>query len=137
MPLPKRFENLKALDYAVLFGGPITFLLVAWFGLSALAGPAPRANPIKLLQDGAVTVGTPVNKAIEKLGKPTSIQEKEDGSYVLHYLRTSLDNASLSSDEALIDVSEGGTVTGIRFDRSAPPLPGSAGAGEQRSGLAD
>jgi hypothetical protein len=128
MPLPKRFEKLTPIDYAVLFGGPIAFLLIAWFGLMALAGPPPRPNPFKLLQDGTVTVGMPADKAMEKVGKPTSIQEKEDGSFVLHYLRTSLDGASLSSDEAQIEIGADGRVTGIRFDRSAPPSPGSGKA---------
>jgi hypothetical protein len=116
-------EKLRPVDYAVLFGGPALFLAIAYFGLMAVIGPAPRPNPVKLLQDGAVSVGASVDEAIRKLGKPNSIEERSDGTYVLHYIRTSADGANVSSDAATVEVSESGRVTGIRFDRSALPQP--------------
>jgi hypothetical protein len=122
MAVRRRLRNLAPIDYAFLFGGPILFLLVAYFGLMAVIGPAPRPNPVRLLRNGAIPIGADADRVLHDLGPPNATEQKEDGSLVLHYLRTSMDSGTVSSDEALVDVSPDGHVTGIRFDRSTPPV---------------
>ena len=123
MPLRSRLQKLGPVDYAFLFGGPILFLLVAYFGLMAIIGPAPRPNPVALLRSGTVSVGMDADEVVRKLGPPNATEQRPDGGLVLHYTRTAMDSGTVSSDEGLVDVGQDGHVTGIRFDRSTPPLP--------------
>jgi hypothetical protein len=112
---------MKPVDYAVLFGGPALFLVVAYFGLMAVIGPAPRSSAVVKLHNGAVTIGMTAGEVSGKLGEPSSVQAKADGGETYHYLGSALEGGSLVSDEGLVDFDASGRVVGIRYDRSAPP----------------
>jgi len=118
-----RRAKLQPIDYAVIVGGPIAFLLILWFGIHAILGPAPRPNPVQLLRDGAIEIGAPMNEVTQKLGRPSRVQTTEDGTIRYIYTRTVFEQATRSDslDEAVIEFTPSGRVQAISFDRSAPP----------------
>lgn len=115
--------KLLPIDYAVIVGGPLICLLIIWFGIQAIVGPAPRPNPVKLLREGAIEIGARSEEVIKKLGAPTQIREQEDGGFTYIYTRTVYEEATKSDslDEGAVDFTPTGRVQSIRFDRSAPP----------------
>ncbi len=118
-------DKLKPLDYAVMFGGPIAFLLIFWFGVRAVMGPIPEANPVKKLREGVVKIGDPLDKVNKELGRANDIVELPDGGFRMVYTRTVFDETTRSDslDEAVVEVSPTGRVIRITFDRSEPPRP--------------
>lgn len=118
-------EKLKPLDYAVMFGGPILFLLIFWIGVRAIIGPVPEASPVKKLRDGVIQIGAKMDDVQKELGRPSQSVELPDGGYRFTYTRTVLEQETRSDslDEAVVDFTPTGRVQSIRFDRSAPPSP--------------
>jgi hypothetical protein len=116
-------QKLQPIDYAVIIGGPLVCLLIIWLGIRGIVGPALRPNPVQLLRDNAVEIGDTIKEVEKKVGKPSRIQTQADGSYWLIYTRTVLEpSGSDSLDEATIELTPGGRVQSIRFDRSSPPV---------------
>lgn len=115
--------KLLPIDYAVLIGGPVVCLLIIWFGIHAILGPSPRPNPVALLREGAIAIGATADEVQHKLGRPSRVQEQEDGGFVYVYTRTVYEETTRSDslDEATVEFTPSGRVQGIRFDRSAPP----------------
>lgn len=115
--------KLQPIDYAVLIGGPVAFLLILWFGLQAILGPAPRPNPVKLLREGAIAIGAGAGEVTSKLGKPSRVQEIEGGGFRYIYTRTVFEESTRSDslDEAVVEFTPNGRVMGFSFDKSAPP----------------
>ena len=99
-PAPK--PKLQPVDWAVLIGGPLIFLLIAYFGITALLGPPPRPNPITAIRDQKVTVGQPWSEARERLGPPTSRVDYPDGSFLLRFTRTDWSGVTKERDATLM-----------------------------------
>jgi len=116
-------QKLQPIDYAVIVGGPLVCLLIIWLGIRGIVGPPPRPNPVQLLHDNGVEIGATMTEVERKLGKPSRVQSQPDGSYWLIYTRTVLEaSGSDSLDEATLELTPGGRVQSIRFDRSSPPV---------------
>jgi hypothetical protein len=116
-------RKLQPLDYAFMIGGPIAFFLIFWIGIRGIIGPVPDASPVKKLRDGEIAIGAKMTDVQKKLGKPSRVQEMEDGSYRFIYTRTVFEEATKSDslDEATIEFTSTGRVMRITFDRSEPP----------------
>lgn len=113
-----------------MFGGPILFLLIAFFGLRALVGPGPVESPVQKLRNGAVSVGMREDEVLSKIGRPKSATERPEGGFTYRYQRSSWDNqrSTMLEEDAYVDFSAGGTVTGITFEARTPPInPGAVG----------
>ncbi|MBC8066084.1 MAG: hypothetical protein H7Y17_14725 [Chlorobia bacterium] len=123
MKLPR--DKLKPLDYAVMFGGPIAFLVIFWLGVRLIAGPTPEASPVKKLRDGEIEIGAKMSDVQKELGRPSKVQEMADGSYRLVYTRTVFDPSTKgdSLDEAVIEFTPTGRVARITFDSNTTPPP--------------
>lgn len=115
--------RLLPVDYLVIVGGPVVCLLIVWFGIRAMVGPAPRPNPVQLLRDGEIEIGTKAEDVVKLLGRPSRIQDTQEGGFRYVYTRTVFDQAtgSDSLDEAVVEFTPGGRTQGVSFDRSAPP----------------
>lgn len=118
-------EKLKPLDYAVMFGGPIAFLLVFWLGVRAIIGPVPEASPVKKLRDGEIAIGAKMEDVQKELGRPNQAIELPDGGYRFTYTRTVFEQATRSDslDEAIVEFTPTGRVAKIDIKRDAPPSP--------------
>jgi outer membrane protein assembly factor BamE (lipoprotein component of BamABCDE complex) len=116
-------QKLQPIDYAVMFGGPIVFLLIFWIGVRLITGPVPEPSPVKKLREGEIQIGAKMTEVAEKLGRPNQVFELEDGRYRYIYTRTvyEVETKSDSLDEAVVEFTSDGRVQSIRFDRSAPP----------------
>ena len=129
-PAPK--HKLQPVDWAVLIGGPLIFLLIAYFGITALLGPPPRPNPMTAIRDQKVTVGQPWSEARERLGPPTSRVDYPDGSFLLRFTRTDWSgvtkerDATLMQDDGIVEVGPDGRVRSARVERI--PVPDTAPA---------
>lgn len=125
-PKPK----LQPLDWAVLIGGPAAFLLIAYFGITALLGPAPPPNPIAAIRDQKVRVGQPWSEAREHLGPPITRVDYPDGSFLLRFTRTDWTgvtkdrNATLTQEDGIVEVGPDGRVRSARVERI--PVPDTA-----------
>ncbi|MFQ3588370.1 MAG: hypothetical protein SNJ74_10775 [Fimbriimonadaceae bacterium] len=121
------FEPPTKLDYAVLYGGPIAFLVVAVLGLSWLLGPAPRPNPVEEIRRGNVRVGMTFLQVEKRLGQPNEIVELPDGAFEYTYRRTSVEDlrrsGGFTQDEGIVTFDANGRVVRVRFDKidAIPP----------------
>jgi hypothetical protein len=120
-------RKLQPIDYAVMFGGPLAFLLIFWIGVRGIIGPVPEASPVKKLRDGDIAIGAKMADVQKELGRPTRVQELEDGSFRYIYTKTVYEQETKSDslDEATIEFTPTGRVMRITFDRSTPPATGS------------
>jgi hypothetical protein len=115
------------LDYLWLYGLPVAFVLVAWFGVMRLLPPDHR-SPLQLLHDGAIAVGDDQTKVEQVLHRaPSFIETRAGGGITLVYRRTIYDN-DLAMEDARVDLSASGKVEAIRYDRTSPPTPSSPGS---------
>lgn len=116
-------QKLQPIDYAVMFGGPIVFMLIFWLGVRLIIGPVPEASPVKRLREGEIQIGARLVDVDKKLGRPNKVVEKAGGGFQYIYTRTVYEEATKSDslDEAIVEFSPEGRVQSIRFDRSAPP----------------
>lgn len=122
MARPK-LDKPKPIDYAVMFGGPILFLLVAVMGIRSFLGPPPPVQVVQRLRDGAVKPGMTENEVLAAVGEPKGRIEKPDGGFAFRYQRSAWDSQrnTFLEEDAYIDFSAGGTVTGVTFDSRVPP----------------
>ncbi len=117
--------KLTKLDYAVMFGGPILFILIFWIGMRLIIGPVPEASPVKKLRDGKISIGMSMEQVSKELGRPSRTQTFEDGTEWFVYTRTVYEEATKSDslDEAVVEFTPTGRVANIRFERLVPPAP--------------
>lgn len=122
MPRPK-LDKPKPIDYVVMFGGPLIFLVIAFFGIRSLVGPAPPTQVVQRLRDGAVKVGMTEAEVLSVAGEPKGRIEKSDGGFTFRYQRSAWDTQrnTFLEEDAYIEFSSAGTVTGITFDSRVPP----------------
>jgi len=115
--------KLQPIDYAVMFGGPLLFLLIFWIGVRLISGPVPEASPVKKLREGKIEIGDTYAEVQRDLGRPNQIEELPDGSFRLVYTRTVYDEATKSDslDEAIVEITSNGRVANIRLERLTPP----------------
>ncbi|MFZ4506990.1 MAG: hypothetical protein ACOYON_04750 [Fimbriimonas sp.] len=123
---PNKREPMTPLDYSVMFGGPILFFVIAWFGVTQLLGPAPRVNPVEKLRREAVKPGMTESQVIAEVGQPKSIETSPSGGYSFRYQRGvwNPDRKTFVEEDAYVDFTSGGTVLAVNFDSREPRLPG-------------
>lgn len=115
--------KLETLDYAFLFGMPVLFLLVAWFGLTSLLPKGPPPDPVKILRSGAVRAGMGPAEVRRLVGLPKATVDLGDGAFEYVYRRTIYDN-DVSMDDAFVEFTSDARVRVVRFERVAgPPVP--------------
>ncbi len=114
---------MKPIDYAVMFGGPILFLLVAFLGVRSLVGPPAPVSAVQRLRDGVVKVGMTESEVVRAAGPPKGITEKPDGGTTLRYQRSAWDaqRSTFLEEDAYVDLSPDGVVTAVAFDARVPP----------------
>lgn len=93
-------------------------MLIAYIGIVSLLGPAPRPNPIAIINRGEVAAGMRASEALSKLGKPTQSAENPDGSFTLTFIRTVMDG-DVAQHQATVEVDATGVVTSARVERVA------------------
>jgi hypothetical protein len=122
MPTPK-LEKPKPIDYAVMFGGPIVFLLIAFLGIRSLVGPPPPVHAVQRLRDGAVRVGMTEAQVRQAVGEPKGTLDKLDGGFAYRYQRSTWDTQrnTFLEEDAYVDFSPEGAVTAVSFDSRTPP----------------
>lgn len=116
-------SKLKLIDYVVMIGGPLAFLLIFWLGVRMIMGPITEPSPVKKLRDGEIAIGTPMAEVEKELGRPNQVVELPDGGFRFVYTRTVFEEQTRSDslDEAVVEFTPTGRVQSIRFDRSTPP----------------
>lgn len=117
-----RLPKLRGFDYAVLFGAPIAFFLVAFFGLRAIVGPIPEVSPVQRIKDGEVKTGDNLDHVRKLLGPPKSIESRDDGSMTLTYVRTVAD-PDLQVEEGIVSLDATGHVSESHVGRQLPTKP--------------
>ncbi len=123
----KRLGKPTPLEYGFLFGGPALFLLIAWALASSFIGPPPREATVKQIRQGAVKVGMSEADVLAKVGKPKGIIPKDDGGFTYRYQSSAWDpdRKSPLEEDAYVEFSDSGSVSGISFDSRVPdPVPG-------------
>lgn len=123
-PDKARLPKLQPIDYLFMIGGPILFLVVAFFGMRAVIGPVPRPSAVQRIKDGEIKPGTPVSQVLHELGTPQSVSTNPDGSTTLIYTRTVAD-PDLQVEEGIVQVTQSGEVLSTTVDRQLPTRPGS------------
>ena len=134
MPRPK-LDKPTPIDYAVMFGGPILFLLVAFLGIRSLLGPAPPVHAVQKLRDGVVRVGMRESEVLMAVGEPKGIVDKPDGGFTYRYQRSAWDpqRNTFIEEDAYVDFTPDGTVASVAFDSKIPSLSGTTAQRPQRS----
>ena len=122
MAKPK-LPKLQPVDYAVMFGGPILFLIVAVLGIRALLGPAPQVDPIRAIRNEEIRSGMSRNEVLDKLGAPS-----QDTGTTLTYRRTVWDEnrKEFAQDEGTIELDGSERVISTKVERLQPPAPSNA-----------
>lgn len=105
----------------VLYGMPILFFAIAWWGITSLLGPAPPPKPVNLIRDGAAQPGMLIDRVVEKVGVPKSIETYPDGTqgYVYHQGTAE----PFVEEEATVVVSENGVVLRVAIEKVTVPQP--------------
>lgn len=109
------YEKLKAIDYVVMIGGPLTFMAIFYFGMLWILGPSPPPSAIDKLKHGEVRVGMTYEQTLAKIGIPKGEVPQPDGGKILKYVHDT-DQPGLQ-DEGSVDVSPDGVVTEIRIEQ--------------------
>ena len=122
MAKPK-LDRPKPIDYAVMFGGPILFLGLAWIGIQSLLGPAPPVSAVQKLRGGAVKVGMKEPEVRAAVGGPVGLSDRADGGFTYRYQGSSWDNGrqTFAEEDAYVDFSSSGQVTAVTFESRVPP----------------
>lgn len=119
---PNPLGKPTALDYAVLFGGPIAFLAIAILGTLWLLGPAPPKNPVSLLKKGAVAPGMSPDEVVEAVGRPNSVEPRDAGGFTYRYHRGTAE--PFVEEDAYVDFSSSERVVSVSFERTPVQPPG-------------
>ncbi|MCW5943766.1 MAG: hypothetical protein KIS66_16155 [Fimbriimonadaceae bacterium] len=109
-------------DYAVMIGGPIVFMLILWFGVNWIVGPGPPPRPIQKLKAGVVKNGMTSEQVIAQVGPPAGIVESPDGSFTYRYQGTGED--AFLAEDAFVDFGAGGRVVNVTFEKTPVKPPG-------------
>lgn len=118
---PNPLGKPTAIDYVVLFGGPIAFLAIAVTLILYLIGPAPRQNPVERIKAGAVRVGMTVEDVERAVGPPREATDREDGGFTYRYKSSP---EPFVEEDAFIDFSPAGRVLTINIERQSVRPPG-------------
>jgi hypothetical protein len=114
-------DKPTALDYAVMFGGPLAFLILAILGIMWLLGPPPQPNPVRLLRDGAVRHGMTVVEVERRLGAPKAVLPR-DGGFTYRYQHGS--DRPFVEEDGYVDFDLRGMVVGFAVEqRDVGQLP--------------
>jgi hypothetical protein len=117
-----RSAKLTPIDWVVMIGGPLAFLLIAYFWLTALLGPPVPPNPIGKLRAGVVRMGMTAEQVERTIGPPREITTRADGGFTYRYYRGTAE--PFVEDEAYVEFGGSGVVTGLSFERTAVRPPG-------------
>jgi hypothetical protein len=118
----KTAEKKGAVDYLVMFGAPLAFLALAWWGIASLLGPGPAPNAFELLRDGRVKPGMSQGQVIAEVGAPKEVVSRPDGGASLRYQRSTWvpDRKTFVEEDAYVDLDPQGFVTGVAFESRTP-----------------
>jgi hypothetical protein len=122
VPKPK-LDKPTPLDYLVMFGGPILFIIIFAVGILSLLGPAPPKPPVQRLREGVVQIGMSAAEVRQRVGAPKAVTERADGGTTFRYEQSTWDNARgvFLEEDGYVDFSAGGTVTAVTFEARVPP----------------
>lgn len=112
------------LDYAVMIGGPLAFMLILWLGVNWIVGPAPPPRPLTKLKAGAIKNGMAVEQVLAEIGAPSGTVENADGSFTYRYQATGAD--AFQAEDAFVDFSASGRVVNVTFEKTQVKPPGDA-----------
>lgn len=110
------------LDYAIMIGGPLAFLLFAILGMYWVLGPAPPPNPVKLIKDGAVKAGMTYAEVERVVGPPKSIEVRPDGGITWRYRHGTAE--PFVEEDAYVDFGTSGRVINVSVERVNVQPPG-------------
>lgn len=118
-------EPLKPIDYAVMFGGPVLFLLFAAALVFWVLGPAPPDNPVRKIREGAVVVGMTTREVERAVGPPWQIVAREDGgaTYLYRFSGFDVQTTQPLEEDASVEFDGAGRVRSVTTDRQVPPTP--------------
>jgi hypothetical protein len=108
-----------------MIGGPVLFLLIAWWGLRALAGGTLPDTPIQRLRDGAVRPGMSQSEVVKAVGPPKVQVERESGGLTFRYMGSTWDTqrATFLEEDAYVDFGSDGRVSAVSFESRTPEPP--------------
>lgn len=108
-----------------MIGGPLLFLAIAVFGIRALLGPPPELNPVDEIRAGRIRAGMTLDNVVDRLGAPSDLQTKEDGSSALIYRRTGWEQErkEFVQYEATVSLDASGRVIDAKVEKLQPPAP--------------
>ena len=116
-------DRKSALDYFFIFGLPVVFVCIAFFGILWIAGPAPVPNPIQRLKAGAVQIGMSIDQVETAVGTPKAIRSQDDGSMTYRYSHGT--SEPLVEEDGYVDFNASGRVTRVDFEKTVVTIPGS------------
>ena len=110
------------LDYFFLFGMPVVFLAIAWFGIVAILGPAAPIRPVTLIKNGAISIGMFDYQVKEKVGEPKDVERYPEGGFAYVYHQGTAE--PFVEEEATVTFSESALVIRINVEKvTIPPAP--------------
>ena len=124
IPHMKR-QKLGLIDYSVMIGGPVVFILIAVVGIGSLLGTQEITNPISKLKSGEVKIGMDESEVLKRVGQPKSTTDNSSGGLTYRYEHGLWDTErkTFMEEDAYIDFDSTNHVSGISFESKTPPQP--------------
>jgi hypothetical protein len=113
---------LSPLEWAVMVGGPLIFILLAVGGVMAFLGPTPRPNAMEVLRSGKVKPGMREAEVLSVAGQPKASVPRDTGGFFYRYQRSrwNPEASNFTEEDAYVDFDDSGYVTGVSFDARTP-----------------
>ena len=112
-----RIDPPTPLERVVLFGGTVLYIVLVVIAWKALLGPTVKPNPVKLLKDGAVTVGEPMAHLVDRVGPPNHEVMDANGRRTWNFETTTWnsDLKAVIAEDADVSIDEDGRIGAINF----------------------
>ncbi len=110
------------LDYLLMFGAPVAFVVVLVIGVTMIVGPAPVPTPIGKIKQGAVRNGMSVIEVESTLGLPKGREDKPDGGFTYRYQGATAEPWVV--EDGYVDFNSDGYVIGTTVERITVRPPG-------------
>lgn len=110
------------LDYLLMFGAPIAFVVVLVVGVAMIVGPAPSPTPVGLIKQGVIRNGMSVVEVESRLGPPKGREDKPDGGFAYQYQGATPEPWVV--EDGYVDFNSDGYVIGTTVERITVRPPG-------------